>query len=112
MDTLVLTSVWAIQVIRWMCQGVGAVGISATNGVTASDAQRLKMIASGLGPAIHPAAPLPDINPAPAAHVPVPVPASAPAPAAAAEEETKMEEVNGDDAGGSKEGDAMEVDGQ
>ena len=39
--------------------GVAAVGASATAGLTATDAQRLKMIISGMGPSAHPAVPLP-----------------------------------------------------
>jgi len=69
-DTLVLTSVWAVQVLRGLCQdaenlglismGVAAVGASATAGFTAADVQRLKMIVSGNGPSVHPALPLPE----------------------------------------------------
>ncbi|GAX77467.1 hypothetical protein CEUSTIGMA_g4911.t1 [Chlamydomonas eustigma] len=69
-DALVLTSVWAVQVLRGLCQdaesfglismGIAAVGASATAGLTAEDVQRLKMIVSGNGPSVHPAVPLPE----------------------------------------------------
>ena len=58
--------------------GVAAVGASATAGLTATDAQRLKMVVSGMGPSAHPAAPLPE---------------AASLETAATEEATKVEEV-------------------
>lgn len=62
-DALVLTSVWAVQVLRSLSQvpsykplislGVAAVGGTATVGVSALDAQRLKIIVLGQGPSTH-----------------------------------------------------------
>ncbi len=59
-DALVLTSVWAVHVLRGICldaksfglisMGIAAVGASATAGVAPNDAQRLKMMVSGVGP--------------------------------------------------------------
>ncbi|KAG1655243.1 hypothetical protein FOA52_007975 [Chlamydomonas sp. UWO 241] len=67
-DTLVLSSVWAVQVLRGLCEdaaslglismGVAAVGASATAGLSPADVQRLKMLVSGEGPAEHPLVPL------------------------------------------------------
>eukprot|EP00955_Chlamydomonas_euryale_P038797 351204-Chlamydomonas_euryale.AAC.8 len=67
-DTLVLSSVWAVQVLRALCEdaaslglismGVAAVGASATAGLSPADVQRLKMLVSGDGPSEHPLAAL------------------------------------------------------
>lgn len=72
-DALVLSSVWVVQVLRSLCQdpksfglismGVAALGASATAGLSAHDCQRLKMLVSGQGPSVHPAAPLPEATP-------------------------------------------------
>ena len=43
---------------------MAAVGASATAGLTSTDAQRLKMVISGMGPSAHPAVPLPAAVPA------------------------------------------------
>ncbi|KAJ9508288.1 hypothetical protein QJQ45_011794 [Haematococcus lacustris] len=62
-DAMVLTSVWAVQVLRsvslspayksLISLGVAAVGGTATAGVSAVDAQRLKIMVTGQGPSIN-----------------------------------------------------------
>lgn len=67
-DSLVLTSVWAVQVLRSLSLlpiykplislGVAAVGGTATAGVSALDAQRLKLVVTREGPQVHPLMPI------------------------------------------------------
>ncbi|KAJ9510596.1 hypothetical protein QJQ45_027480 [Haematococcus lacustris] len=62
-DAMVLTSVWAVQVLRsvslspayksLISLGVAAVGGTATAGVSAVDAQRLKIMVTGQGPSVN-----------------------------------------------------------
>lgn len=63
-DCLVLTSVWAVEVMREMCKdpnshalsalGVAAVGNTADTSFAPGDVQRLKAVVAGIGPAAAP----------------------------------------------------------
>jgi len=72
-DAVVLTSVWAVSVLRSLSLaptykplislGIAAVGGTASCGVSALDAQRLKIIVSGQGPATHILSPIKSVQP-------------------------------------------------